>query len=82
MSYSYLSSEPYDFTSHVTDNLTGRMHKIPRVYRACYGVTGQIPPGDTPVGILSLCRPYGGFAGKRGPKGNYVNRSRAGQGQT
>jgi hypothetical protein len=29
MSYSYLSSEPYDFTSHVTANVTGHRAKFP-----------------------------------------------------
>jgi hypothetical protein len=45
MSYSYLSSEPYDFTSHITGHLTGERHKIPRVYRDPYGLTGKMTPG-------------------------------------
>src|SRR4029079_14917161 len=29
----------------VTGHVTGRTHKIPRVYRGCYGVTGKMTPG-------------------------------------
>ena len=30
----------------VTGHVTGRMHKIPRVYRGPYGFTGQMTPGS------------------------------------
>jgi ribosomal protein S5 len=31
---------------HVTGHVTGRMHKIPRVYRGPYGFTGKMTPGS------------------------------------
>jgi hypothetical protein len=46
---------------HVSGRVTARygqcygsMIKIPRVYRACYGVTGQMPPGYTGVAHLVI----------------------------
>ena len=33
----------------ITGDVTGRMHKIPRIYRGPYGFTGKITPGDVLV---------------------------------
>ena len=52
---------------HVTLNVTGQTCKIPRVYRGCNGVTGQMTPGRVPPS-LALNRSLNlGFGEDLGP---------------
>ncbi len=36
---------------HLTGHLTGKVHKIPRVYRGPYGFTGKMTPGDVSLSL-------------------------------
>ena len=53
---------------HVTGNVTGQMHKIPRVYRGPYGFTGQMTPGSV---YPPFCPEFGFDSPTRPPRMNH-----------